>query len=225
MRTSEKEVIVQYVKKALGKNEKLVVSARRHPIVLFWSCSGSGLFLTAILVVAAVAGRQDAGLFLPVAAVGLLPVCYFVFRWLKWFNEVYFVTTHRVVSCSGIINKRVLDSSLEQVNDVVLSQSWVGRILNFGDVDIMTASEIGVNKLRTVISPVMFKTKMLDQKQALSKRGHLRAEGDNAENSKDLMADLETLRQKGALTEEEFEEKKTLLLARELFAAPVKDQS
>ena len=59
-----------------------------------------------------------------------------------------------------------MDSSLEKVNDVVMDQNFWGRIWGYGDIEIMTASEIGVNKLHMLANPVRFKTTMLDQKEA-----------------------------------------------------------
>ena len=42
-----------------------------------------------------------------------------------------------------MLNKTSLDSSLEKINDAVLTQSIFGRMFGFGDLEILTASEIG----------------------------------------------------------------------------------
>ena len=67
---------------------------------------------------------------------------------LRWLNEEYVVTTRRVLQLEGVINKRLVDSSLEKINDAVLTQSLFGRIFGFGDLDILTASETGISRLR-----------------------------------------------------------------------------
>ena len=42
---------------------------------------------------------------------------------------------------------KAADSSLEKINDAVLEQSFFGRMLGYGDLDVLTASEIGVDAM------------------------------------------------------------------------------
>jgi hypothetical protein len=95
---------------------------------------------------------------------GLLYIGWQVLRYL---NEEYVVTTRRVLQSEGVINKRVTDSSLEKINDAVLTQSFFGRIFGFGDLDILTASETGISRLRMLRQPDDFKRAMLDAKHEL----------------------------------------------------------
>ncbi len=64
---------------------------------------------------------------------------------LDWTNRQFIITNRRVIQVSGFINKNVTDSSLEKVNDVKLAQSFWGRLFDYGDVEILTASELGTN--------------------------------------------------------------------------------
>ena len=61
-------------------------------------------------------------------------------------------------------NRNATDSSLEKINDAVLSQSVFGRMFDFGDLTVLTASESGIEKMRMLRSPVVYKKKMLDAK-------------------------------------------------------------
>ena len=49
-----------------------------------------------------------------------------------WRNQEYLITTRRVIKSEGIFNKQMGDSSLEKVNDARLTQSWLGRIFDYG---------------------------------------------------------------------------------------------
>ena len=69
-----------------------------------------------------------------------------------------------MIEVSGVLNKRTTDSSLEKINDAVLTQSIFGRIFGFGDLDILTASESGISRFRMLVQPVRFKRAMLDAK-------------------------------------------------------------
>jgi hypothetical protein len=151
-----------------------------------------------------------------------------------WLNERYIITNRRVMEISGIINKHVRDSALEKVNDVELTQSVIGRILGYGTVQIITGSDIGVNMFRRISNPVRFKREMLNAKEGLYETPHPKEEEDvplepeagegerdaagkappSGGDIPDLIADLAELRQKGIISEEEFQAKKKDLLDR-----------
>ena len=63
-----------------------------------------------------------------------------------------------------MVNKHATDSSLEKINDAVLTQSIFGRIFGFGDLDVLTAAEAGIERFRMIIDPIEFKRAMLDAK-------------------------------------------------------------
>src|SRR5207248_3188485 len=94
----------------------------------------------------------------------LLPVLSLLRDVLRWANRKYIVTNWRVIQIAGVFNKDVTDSSLEKVNDVKLEQSLLGRLLDYGDIEILTASELGVNQFRRVGQPIRLKTAMLNAK-------------------------------------------------------------
>jgi len=139
---------------------------------------------------------------------------------LDWINERYIITNRRVVEVKGIINKHVRDSALEKVNDVDMTQSVVGRVLGYGTVQIITGSDIGVNRFYRISNPVRFKREMLNAKEGIHPSNPLQAADETLPSLApdaeipDLIADLDELRQKGILTEEEFQAKKKELLDR-----------
>ena len=137
---------------------------------------------------------------------------------LRWWNEQYIVTNRRIVQIDGVLNKHVIDSSLEKVNDVVLNQSYLGRLLDYGNHEILTASEVGINKLKKLSGPIRFKKHMLDAKEALSARMRtsqgVGCQAVTRRRHPELIAQLATLRDQGVLTDEEFQTKKTELMSR-----------
>ena len=66
-----------------------------------------------------------------------------------------------------MINKRSADSSLEKINDAVLTQSLFGRMFGYGDLEILTAAESGISRLRMLRDADDFKRAMLDAKHEL----------------------------------------------------------
>lgn len=135
------------------------------------------------------------------------PFVSIVVHYLRWSAEQYVVTNLRVIHLSGVLNKSVIDSSLEKVNDVLLRQSFAGRILGYGDLEILTAAEAGVNRFTRLAQPLAFKNAMLEAKLELE-----RGVRKNTEAIPDLIARLAALRDQGAISEQEFQTEKTRLL-------------
>jgi hypothetical protein len=109
--------------------------------------------------------RQILGFVVLVLIVGGL--LHFGWQVLRWQNEEFVVTSRRVLQVEGVINKRTIDSSLEKINDAILSESVFGRIFGFGDLEILTASESGISRLRMLRQADDFKRTMLDAKHEL----------------------------------------------------------
>lgn len=133
---------------------------------------------------------------------------------LVWSNNSYVVTNRRVLRLSGVFGKDVVDSSLEKVNDVKMSQSFLGRMFGYGDIQILTASELGVDMFHQINDPVGFKTAMLNAKErmGLDEMGtEFRTTGADIPA---MIEKLDLLRKRGILSEAEFQQKKAELLAK-----------
>lgn len=97
----------------------------------------------------------------------VLGVAFFIYRWWHWRTDEYVITNRRLLKVEGIINKRSADSNLEKINDAVLEVNLVGRLLDYGDLDILTAAEVTVDKYRMLNHAKTFKKEMMSAKHAL----------------------------------------------------------
>ena len=201
-----------YLEGLLADNERILMETHQHWFVLF-----NKIFLEIILIVIIIAASLFAAAYYPIAIAGLalvlVPLVGMIKDIMVWRNQAYLVTTRRVIQIAGVLNKDVVDSSLEKVNDVKLSQSFFGRIFGYGDVEILTASELGVNLFHQIANPVEFKTEMLNAKERLG----LEEIGFAAQASEDIptmIEKLDVLRRRGVLSEAEFQQKKAELLAK-----------
>jgi uncharacterized membrane protein YdbT with pleckstrin-like domain len=214
-----------YLEDLMGKNEQIVLTTRQHWITIVGALLVNGFFVLLLLGIGGILGILVPVLgWIPLAVAGvisLVPLWRLLSDWLHWWNDLYVVTNRRIIQAQGIINKHVIDSSLEKINDVVLTQSALGRMLGYGDLEILTGSEIGVNLLRRIADPVRFKTEMLNQKEGMSEMGAfeskakrtLAAAAPTAGDIPELIAELDELRKKGLITDAEFQEKKAKLLS------------
>jgi uncharacterized membrane protein YdbT with pleckstrin-like domain len=201
-----------YIQELMGENERILLMTHQHWFVLF-----GHILLEIILMIVLIAGVIAFSSSFPNAVFGfiliLVPLAGMLRDILVWYNREYMVTNRRVIQISGILSKNVVDSSLEKVNDVKMSQSFLGRILDFGDIEILTASELGVNLFKTIGEPIKFKTAMLNAKERLGlDEMSLAAHSENDIPS--MIEKLDNLRKRGILSEQEFQQKKSELLAK-----------
>jgi uncharacterized membrane protein YdbT with pleckstrin-like domain len=221
-----------YLQSLLGDREKVLLVSRQH-----WFLLVSAIFFEVVVILIIFAVSVGLGIAIgPVApaaipiivAVGfiilLLPLATMIRDILNWSNHMFIVTNRRIMQITGIFNKNVIDSSLEKVNDVKMTQTAMGRMFNYGDVEILTASELGVNLFRKIEDPIGFKTAMLNAKDQLEHGPDLPATElpeitvttapaqPATADIPALITQLAQLRQQGFITEEEFLSKKAELL-------------
>lgn len=205
-----------YTNSLLGKEEHINLVSRQHWLVLFSMILPElaiMILLIAGISISLITFKSEWIWF--VFIVLILPVLSMVRDWLIWWNKQYIITNRRVIKIAGIINKDVTDSSLEKVNDVKLVQSFWGRLLNYGNVHIMTASELGINLFSQIADPIKFKTTMLDAKEKEeSEIGDAIKSGMNSSSAPDIILKLGGLRDKGLISEEEFQQKKKEILTK-----------
>ncbi len=201
-----------YLETLLGESEEILLETHQHWFVLF-----GRIFLEIALTLVLVGAVLVAYTYYPIAIYGsilvLVPLVGMLNDILVWRNRAYIVTNRRVIQISGVFSKNVVDSSLEKVNDVKMRQSFLGRLFGYGDIEILTASELGVNLFHQIAEPVEFKTAMLNAKEKLGFEDMgIRSQGEDDMPS--LIEKLDGLRRKGIISEVEFEQKKVELLAK-----------
>ncbi|CAN5620720.1 PH domain-containing protein [soil metagenome] len=165
---------MRYSDTLLSQSEVIVLRARQHWLALILEARAAVvLFLLGIALLVGVMffqpDRQVADLIGVVAMICLgVGLLLFAYRWWHWWAQDYIVTNRRLMKVTGILNKRSSDSSLEKINDAILDQNVLGRMLNYGDLDILTAAgESGVDYFRMLNGAKEFKRVMLNQKHAL----------------------------------------------------------
>ncbi len=115
----------------------------------------------------------------------LIPFAVFVYEFLDWLNRRYIITNRRVVKVHGIIQKHVYDYALEKVNDLKLDQSFWGRLVRWGEMEILTAADLDYLEQQyaddpdgfqaaysdryiwAISNPVRFKRELLNAKEQL----------------------------------------------------------
>lgn len=162
-----------YTDSLLASGERIIRRARQHWFVLLWNARIALLaaIVGIVLLVIRVTSVGQGALWdvlgwvtLVLFATGLVVIAWV---WLRYRNEEYTITSRRIIHSEGVINKRATDSSLEKINDAILAESLFGRMFGFGDLDVLTASESGIERLRMLRDAKTFKKAMLEAKHEL----------------------------------------------------------
>lgn len=164
---------MSYADGLLSTGERIAKRSRQHPFVFIWGARYAILAVIVAIVLLWFGGNLDPngvvgsfrlllGLATAILFFGGIAVA--IWTGLRYINQEYVLTNRRVIQVEGVLNRNSTDSSLEKINDAVLSQSVFGRMFDFGDLTVLTASEAGIDRMKMLRSPIAFKKAMLDAK-------------------------------------------------------------
>ncbi len=83
---------------------------------------------------------------------------------VRWFSRHYVLTNRRAMRMDGVFRKRSFDSSLEQINDIGMSQTIFGRTFGYADLTLYTASDTANESYEQLLDGPQFKKAVLDAK-------------------------------------------------------------
>ena len=221
-----------FPERLLSEDEELIYDLRPHwltlvvPVLL--TVVVAVVVLAAWVVMPAGALQQPARL-----AVGLLGVAVLlatvVGRVARWATTHFVLTTERLIIRSGLVAKFGREIPLERINDVTFSQSLFERLIGAGDLLLESAGEHGQSRFSNVRDPEAVQLEIYRQMEANDRRRagyattqpHHPVAADRTptppSRSPTPLDDLErlaNLRDRGAITEEEFQRMKRELLDR-----------
>lgn len=229
-----------YVENLLSSTETIILQRRQHPIRLLAGLIGLAfqigfwMVLFVVLRTAGTLGEMSGAMdevmslipeniqrFIPanpvVWIVGFFiaaAVWGYVRGIIAWFSSYDILTNRRVIQVRGVLSKYTSDTSLEKINDVNLYQTTLGRMLGYGNLTVMTASEVGINTMFYLPDPLDFKKAMLDAKMTLGGSG-IASTPTAAPSQEDLtgrLGKLDTLRNQGLINEQEYQARRAKIL-------------
>jgi uncharacterized membrane protein YdbT with pleckstrin-like domain len=222
---------VPFPRRLLIEGEQLVLDLRPHWVALVLPS-----IVTVLILVAwgfAFANAPDDGTGRSVVIWGSLIVGVLILLWypvrafVNWATSNFAVTSDRIVHREGFIAKRSMEIPLEAINDVRFSQSVLERIVGAGDLIIQSASEFGRNVFANIRNPESVQRTIYEQgernRARMATGGTAQApapapatipaapspEAPSVTTELQRLADL---RDKGVLTESEFQNQKKKIL-------------
>jgi uncharacterized membrane protein YdbT with pleckstrin-like domain len=131
-------------------------------------------------------------------------------RWLKWRSTHFVVTSDRVIYRSGVLIKRGIAIPLERVNNINFHQTILERLIRAGDLQIESAGQDGQQNFSDIRRPDEVQRLIHAQIEENDQRSRNGSSGTSDTASQ--LEKLEGLRDRGTLTQEEFQREKDKLL-------------
>jgi uncharacterized membrane protein YdbT with pleckstrin-like domain len=163
---------MSYIENNLMDDEQMVHATRLHPIVLLMPAAMTSLLAGSFAIVDSVPYAQ-----LVVAILLLVALWRLTDRLVLFLSTEFGVTSKRVLGKTGFIRRTSLDIVLNKVEAIRLSQSILGRILNYGDIEV-TGTGGTDETLRYLPDPLTFRKVV--QEQLAQIENNERAEVDTA---------------------------------------------
>ncbi len=204
----------------LNHNEQVVLDLRPHwwyfarPIALLVGAMALGILM--------LAWDAPPNLLNLVAGVGVVVALgWFGLTYLRWATTSFVITTDRLISRSGVLNRSGVEIPLEKVNTVFFRQTIFERMIKSGDLEIESASEEGTSEFTDIRRPLNVQNEIYRQMESNENRKFDRVGqsikdqlGGGSTSIPDQIAQLDQLRKRGILTDAEFDAKKAELLRR-----------
>ena len=207
----------------LIEGEELILDLRPHWIALVRAVSVAVLAIVAWIVV--LPRLPDGGshevLFWIVIGFGILAMLWWSVRdGIRWATSHFVVTSDRVIHRQGLIAKNSMEIPLEAINDVRFHQRIIERMIGAGDLIIQSASESGREVFGDIRHPEDVQKAIYQQSEQNQKRMyHGMGSGTaasrhpaGAPSTTTELQRLAELRDKGVLTESEFQNQKKKIL-------------
>jgi uncharacterized membrane protein YdbT with pleckstrin-like domain len=217
-----------FPRRLLADHEDLVLDLRPHWIALVGPAFVLVLLIVAAIVLFANFDPPAPVIWIAVLVGSVILIAYPVRAFLAWATSHFVVTTDRVIHRSGWLAKRSMEMPLERINDVTFTQTVLERLVGAGSLRIQSGSEYGQNHFRDIRNPEDVQKLIYEMSEANEARmrggdapeggqgGQARTETIATEEGSPLdeIERLATLKERGLLSEEEFETQKRRLLGR-----------
>lgn len=200
-----------FPRKLLNDYESVVLDL--HPHWWFFGYPAISLFAAMVLTSA---GKSRFGGFgetvitwLGLAAI-IVCSAWLIVRLVKWRTTYFVVTSHRLIYRQGVVARDGVEIPLERVNNVNFNQSMFERVIGVGDLLIESGGKDGQQTFTDIGQPETVQNII---HSTVSNRNF--SHGDSPQSRLSVAEELEkleALRDRGTLTELEFEEQKRRLL-------------
>ncbi len=133
---------MKYPESLLSNDETVLFDVHHHPVVLWWPVLLVCLCLALwIALMATVSFFREGPALLAGAAILIVLAAFLVSRALLWSHTSLVLTDHRLIYRAGVFSRHSREIPVSTITDVSSSQLILGRIFGYGDLLVQSASE------------------------------------------------------------------------------------
>ena len=204
-----------FPRKFLNEDEDVLLDLHPH----FWFLVGPIATLVVVIVgivaVGVITEEQPQISVYGQLALLAAAVLWVLVRYLQWVTTSFVVTTDRLITRTGVLAKQGREIPLERVNDIACQQSIFERMIGAGDLLIESGGERGQQTISDVPKPFKVQNDIYTAIESAQDRDLRRAATGSHELSvPEQIEKLDELRQRGVISQAEFDAKKAQLLER-----------
>lgn len=204
-----------FPRKYLNEGEEIVVDQRPHWFFLAGPVTALVVALVlAVLVSASIHGGGRPWALVPTLVAVALSLVWALVRYAKWATTAFVITTDRLIHRYGVVSKSGREIPLERLNDISFHQTLFQRVLGAGDLLVESAGERGQQMFSSFPHPERTQNVIHRQIELAQERDADRMAGRREPSPLEQLDKLDELRQRGVISEAEFEVKKAKLLDR-----------
>lgn len=201
-----------YVERNLMPGEELLYRPRYHWIRFAPAVALVTVGLALLAGFAVVSdGDLRTGLMWGALAALVLGVLAGAIRWLVDSFDEFAITSVRVIRKTGFLSRNVRQIPLDRIQDLNLRATFWGRGLAYGDVELQTAGADGTVVFPRIRHPEEFRN-VLFLHRAPSSGGGLGAAAPVRGGVEQRLRDLEGLKTSGLVSDEEYRERRKVIL-------------
>jgi uncharacterized membrane protein YdbT with pleckstrin-like domain len=203
-----------FPRRLLLEGEELIFDLRPHWIALVGPGATTLLVVVAWILVPGwlPKGSTHSALVWVVIAAGFLVLLWYPVReTVRWATSHFVVTSDRVIHRQGLVAKSSMEIPLEKINDVRFHQGVFERVIGAGDLIIESAGEAGRQVFSEIRHPELVQKTIYEQGEQNQVRTQ-RPVAPGAPSATTELQRLADLRERGVLTEEEFQVQKKKIL-------------
>lgn len=142
----------------------------------------------------------------------ILSLLWFVWTFIKWRTTNFVVTTDRLIYREGVVAKKGKEIPLERINDISFNQTVFERMIGAGDLLIESGGEQGQQRFSDIKKPFEVQNLIYKSIEQSKARDMDRMAGRRELSMPEQIEKLDELRQKGVITQADFDAKKSQLL-------------
>ncbi len=202
--------------KQLNTGEQVVLDLRPH----WWFFANQTVALVGAVILGVIALTFFGGsalVSLLAASLIVVVLAWFIARYVVWTTTNFVLTSDRLINRSGVFSRQGIEIPLERINTVFFSQNLFERVIGAGNLVVESAGEMGRQQFAHVRQPLDVQNEIYSQMEDNENRKFDRvntAVAGPGPSIPEQIEQLDSLRQRGIISDDEFSRKKTELLNR-----------